>query len=97
MEKPVFITRLEINHGNKDCIEEESGSISYSPDGKKEFLAPDDLYRSQGRYAHSLQTQTHFVYFFAALKAKAIFVSPNDPNLCLMQVENIKVRRLKDL
>lgn len=97
LEKPFFITMIEIIHKNNNCVEEGSGVISYSPDGKKEFVAPDDLYRSQGRYAYSLQTKTRFVYFFAASKAKEIFISPYDQNSCLLQAENVKVSRLKNI
>lgn len=97
LEKPVFLTRLEIFHGNNNCAEKGSGSISYSSRVQEEFLAPDDLYGSQGRYAYSLQTEKRFVYFFTAVKAKKIFISPSDNNLCLLQVTGVKVFGLRDL
>ena len=98
LQTSAHITRLEIEHGRDSCSDEGSGKVSYvSPDGN-EFAFPDDLYRSQGIYPVSLQTNTRFVYFFTAQKVKKIIIAPEDgSNLCLMQVKNVKVYYLKDL
>lgn len=92
-----FITRLEIDHDNKECAERGSGDIGYHDDKGKERSAPGDLYLSQGKYAASLQTKNHFVYFFPATKAKILSVIPADPNLCILQFNNIRVYGLKNL
>lgn len=97
LKKPVFVTRIEIDHGNNNCTEKGSGNVSYSSNDEGEFLSPDDLYGSQGKYASLLQTKTHFVYFFPAVKLKKIFISSDDNNLCLLQVIGVKVSSLRDL
>ncbi|HSX40473.1 MAG TPA: glycosyltransferase family 39 protein [Candidatus Saccharimonadales bacterium] len=92
-----IVTRIEVDHDtSNNCLAEDSGTVAYSPDGKNEVNAPDDLFRWQGPYAFSLQTPTHFVYFFAAVTAEKIKIIPNDTNLCLLQVKSVKVFKLKD-
>lgn len=95
LEKSSRLVRIIINHSDKDCLNEDSGVVSYSVDGKKEFRTPDDLFRSQGRYADSLQTRTEFTYFFTGQSAKTIKITPDDNNLCLLKFKNIRVFALK--
>lgn len=97
IKKPAYITRIEIEHANNSCLTEGSGQVRYISERDEESLMPDDLYKSQGLYALSLQTNTRFVYFFTAQKAKKIIIAPEDDNLCLFQVKNVKVFRLRDL
>jgi len=97
LENPAFLTKLEIDHGKENCLEEGSGDIKYSPDGRSEIHAPDNLFGFQGPYAKSLQTETHFVYFFPAVKTKWIHFIPADINLCLLNWKNIDISSLKNL
>lgn len=97
LKTPAYLTKIVLNHGNSDCLDSGNGQIIYtSPDGKQ-FSMPDDLYLSQGPYAATLQTPTHFLYFFTAEKVKSILILPEDSNLCLLQVNKISVFALKDL
>lgn len=91
------ITRIEIDHDNQNCIDQGSGSIVYFNEKNEQLGTADDLYLSQGRYAASLQTRNHFVYFFPATKTKLLRLIPADTNLCLLQYRSIKVYGLADL
>lgn len=91
LDNPAKLSRLIIDHDDKNCISEGSGIISYSLDDKKEFRTPDDLYKAQGRYADSLQTKTSFIYFFTGQTAKIIKIIPEDKNLCLLKTKSVRV------
>lgn len=95
--KPRFITRLEVDHDNKKCIEQGGGGIAYYDNKEKVHYTPDDLYLSQGRYAASLQTKNHFVYSLPAIKTTRLWIIPKNANLCLMQLAKVSVFVLRDL
>ena len=91
-----FITRLEIDHFFENCEAKATGYIGYSPEGVSEIIS-GEIFTPQGPYARSLQTDSHYVYFFAAPKAKWIKISISEANSCLDRVKQIKVFGLKNL
>ncbi|MBI2613545.1 MAG: glycosyltransferase family 39 protein [Candidatus Levybacteria bacterium] len=97
LKEPAFVTRIEINYSNDDCTREFNGDFSYSYDGDKEYLSPDESPLNQGRYVISLQTVNKLVYFFPAVKAKWVYVTPHDSNSCLLNVKNVRIFSLKDI
>jgi hypothetical protein len=97
LANPTYATRIEIEHDSKNCVAESSGTVSYSLDSSGDFLSPDDLYRTQGIYATSLNTPTKFVYLFTAPPLRSIIITPEDMNICLFEYSSIKVFGLKDI
>lgn len=97
LEAPVYATRIVIEHDSNNCINEGSGSVSYSLNSSEEFLSPDDLFRTQGFYATSLNTSSRYVYLFTATALKKITITPEDNNICLLKFKDVKVFGLKDI
>ncbi|OGM30572.1 hypothetical protein A2630_02260 [Candidatus Woesebacteria bacterium RIFCSPHIGHO2_01_FULL_44_10] len=93
-DEPEFLTRLEVDHFSGSCEAKAKGYISYSPDGISEVFS-GDLYTLQGPYALSLQTDSRYVYFFAATKAVWIKIAITEANSCLAQVKQMRVYGLK--
>lgn len=97
LEKPTYLTRLEITHSDINCLEDVPGAIIYSLNGEEMKLAPFALYKDEDLYAESLQKNNLFVYLFNAYPAKYIQLTPNDPNSCLLQYKKVSVKSLQDI
>lgn len=97
LSKPAFVTRIDIAHGNDNCMQKGDGKVIYSYDGKEIFTSPDELYNGQGVYGASLQTENRYVYFFPAFKAKWIRIIPSDPVLCVLQAKKAEVYSIRDI
>ena len=101
LREPSYLTRLEIEHENTNCLLEGGGSIFYSLDDNEVRYARGQIENSrgtfQGSYADSLQTDNFFVFFFVASPAKFIQLVPDDPRSCLLSYRNITVKSLRDL
>ena len=97
LKEPSYLTRLEIEHETSGCTKDISGKIDYSLDNYNFEQAPDELVNSQGTYAHSIQKEGFFVYFFPASAAKIIQLTLDDPNSCPLFYKNITVKSLRDI
>lgn len=97
LEKPSFITRLKIDYGNKNCIQDEYITASFSL--KKGDYYTIDLINQLGHYASYssiLSNDNSSSYLFAAFPAKSIKIIPADPSSCLLENKDIFVESLRD-
>lgn len=97
LKKSAFLTSLEIEYDDKNCVQERSGVITYSLDRENINFTPDSLFDAQGLYASTLQKDNLFVYFFAAYPAKYIKLIPDNPKACLLQYKKINIKSLRDI
>lgn len=95
--KNVFLTRLKIHHGNKDCQKQKGGYIRLSLDGKSWTQEPETIGYPQIPLKWLETDENTFVFLFVAKKARYIFLDTEMDNSCILKNPRVRISSLEGL